>query len=109
MNYKMPKTILVRRVPTKVISLKEGGKVNKTGLHMLHKGEVVLPAKDVKMLQKLMPSKTMKGGFKKGSKSKTRPGEKDFTTKKTSKDFNRGGKREKTAQGSKVKRRPFSK
>jgi len=45
--------------------------------------------------------------FKKGSMSKTRKGEEDFTTKKTSKDFNRGGKREKTAEGSKVKRRPF--
>jgi len=45
--------------------------------------------------------------FKKGSASKTRKGEKDFTTKKTSKDFDRGGKRFKTAQGSLVMRSPF--
>tara|TARA_R100000773_G_scaffold41797_1_gene38528 strand:- start:789 stop:1148 length:360 start_codon:yes stop_codon:yes gene_type:complete len=45
---------------------------------------------------------------KKGQASKTRKGEEDFTTKKTSKDFDRGGKREKTAQGSKVQRRPFT-
>ena len=45
--------------------------------------------------------------FSKGSKSKTRPGELDFSTKATSKDFDRGGKRKKTAQGSKVKRRPY--
>jgi hypothetical protein len=45
--------------------------------------------------------------FKKGGMSKTRKGEEDFTTKKTSKDFNRGGKREKTPEESKVKRRPF--
>jgi len=46
--------------------------------------------------------------FKKGSVSKTRKGEKDFTTKKTSKDFNRGGKRFNTAQGSRVVRSPYS-
>ena len=45
--------------------------------------------------------------FKKGSASKTRKGEKDFTTKKTSKYFDRGGKRFKTAQGSLVMRTPF--
>ena len=46
---------------------------------------------------------------KKGMKSKTMPGKEDFTTKKGSKDFDRGGKREKTAEGSKVKRKPFEK
>ncbi len=45
--------------------------------------------------------------FKKGGMSKTRKGEEDFTTKKTSKDFNRAGMRQKTPEGSKVKRRPF--
>ena len=45
---------------------------------------------------------------KKGMASKTRKGEEDFTTKKTSKDFDRGGRRERTAQGSKVVRRPFT-
>tara|TARA_R100001369_G_scaffold76313_1_gene105456 strand:- start:234 stop:530 length:297 start_codon:yes stop_codon:yes gene_type:complete len=96
----MPRTVLVRRVPTRVISLKKGGKVEKTGLHQLHKGEVVLPANVVKSMSKT---------FSKGSMSKTMKGEKDFTTKKTSKDFDRGGKRMKTAEGSKVKRTPYSK
>jgi len=41
--------------------------------------------------------------FRKGGMSKTRKGEKDFTTKQSSKDFNRGGKRQKTPEGSKVK------
>lgn len=45
--------------------------------------------------------------FKKGGMSKTRKGEEDFTTKKTSKDFNRNSMRQKTPEGSKVKRRPF--
>ena len=47
--------------------------------------------------------------FSKGSKSKTMKGKEDFTTKKGNKDFDRGGKREKTAEGSKVKRRPYQK
>lgn len=45
---------------------------------------------------------------KKGEASKSRKGDEDFTTKKGSKDFDRGGKRERTAQGSDVKRRPFT-
>jgi hypothetical protein len=45
--------------------------------------------------------------FKKGSVSKTRKGEKDFTTKSTSKNFDRGGKRFQTAQGSNVVRSQF--
>ena len=45
---------------------------------------------------------------KKGQASKTMKGEEDFTTKKSSKDFDRGGKREQTAEGSSVKRRPFT-
>ena len=45
--------------------------------------------------------------FKKGSASKTRKGEKDFTSKKSSKDFDRGGKRFNTAQGSKIVRSPY--
>lgn len=47
--------------------------------------------------------------FSKGSKSKTMKGKEDFTSKLGNKDFNRGGKREKTAEGSTVKRRPFQK
>ena len=63
----------------------------------------MLKAQRVKMIQKV------KSDFKKGSRSKTMPGKLDFSTKKTSKDFDRKGKREKTAQGSKVVRRPYSK
>jgi len=57
------------------------------------------------MPQKL---KVVKKKFAKGSKSKTMKGKLDFTTKKTSKDFDRGGKRKKTAEDSKVVRRPYS-
>ena len=63
----------------------------------------MLKAQKVKMIKKV------KSDFKKGSKSKTMPGKLDFTTKKTSKDFDRGGKRKTTAQGSSVRRRPYSK
>ena len=63
----------------------------------------MLKAQKVKMIKKV------KTDFKKGSPSVTRKGELDFSTKKTSKDFDRGGKRKKTAQGSSVKRRPYSK
>lgn len=63
----------------------------------------MLKAQKVKMIKKV------KSDFKKGSKSKTMPGKLDFTTKRGSKFFDRGGKREDTAQGSKVKRRPYSK
>lgn len=63
----------------------------------------MIKAKKAKMI------KRVKSDFKKGSPSLTRKGELDFTTKKTSKDFDRKGKREKTAQGSKVVRRPYSK
>jgi len=55
-----------------------------------------------------MKLKVVKKKFGKGTKSKTMKGKLDFTTKTTSKDFDRGGKRKKTAQGSKVVRRPYS-
>ena len=46
------------------------------------------------------------GNPKKGQKSKTRKGRKDFTTKKTSKYFNRKGHRQsRSAKG--IKRRPY--
>lgn len=45
---------------------------------------------------------------KKGQKSKTMKGKEDFTTKRGNKDFDRDGKREKTAEGSKVKRKPYT-
>jgi len=46
-------------------------------------------------------------GFGKGSPSKSRPGKVDFSTKKSSKEFDRFGHRSRHAQGSRVKRRPF--
>ena len=63
----------------------------------------MIKAKKAKMI------KRVKTDFKKGSPSLTRKGELDFSTKKTSKDFDRKGKREKTAQGSSIRRRPYSK
>lgn len=45
--------------------------------------------------------------FHKGSASKTHPGEKDFTTKKTSKYFDRKGKRSTHAKGSFLERLPY--
>ena len=53
-------------------------------------------------------SRTLKAKkFSKGSASKTHPGEKDFTTKKTSKYFDRKGKRSTHAKGSFIKRLPY--
>lgn len=46
--------------------------------------------------------------FKKGSMSRTRPGEKDFTTKKTSLDFDRMGRRSRRPAGGGRARRPYS-
>lgn len=46
-------------------------------------------------------------GYRKGSKSKTMKGRKDFSTKKSSKVFNRRGHYQKHAQGSKKHRRPY--
>ena len=46
--------------------------------------------------------------YKKGSKSKTMKGRKDFTTKKGSKYFDRRGRRSRHAKGSRKKRRPYS-
>jgi len=58
------------------------------------------------MPQKL---KVVKKNFGKGTKSKTMKGKVDIRTKTTSKEFDKGGKRKKTAQGSKVVRTPYSK
>ena len=44
---------------------------------------------------------------KKGQKSWTMKGRKDFTTKKGNKFFNRRSRRQRRAQGSKIKRRPY--
>ena len=46
--------------------------------------------------------------YKKGSRSKTMKGRKDFTTKKRSKYFDRRGRRSRHAKGSRKKRRPYS-
>lgn len=63
----------------------------------------MMKAKKTKQIKKV------KSDFKKGSPSKTMPGKLDFSTKLGSKEFNRGGMRQKTAQGSTVKRRPYTK
>jgi len=94
-NIEMPKNpVSVALRKPMIVSFKKGGKVDKTGMYLLHKGEVVVP-KEV-MGRKGSPSKTMKGKL-------------DFTTKKGSKDFNRGGKRQTTKQGSKTKSTPYKK
>jgi hypothetical protein len=46
---------------------------------------------------------------RKGQKSRTHKGRRDFTTKKGNKKFNRKGHRQSRAQGSKKHRRPYSK
>ena len=48
-------------------------------------------------------------GYRKGSRSKTMKGKKDFTTKKSSKVFNRRRHYQKHAKGSRVIRRPYHK
>lgn len=47
--------------------------------------------------------------YRKGSKSKTMKGKKDFTTKKSSKVFNRRSHYQKHAKGSRKMRRPYHK
>ena len=49
-----------------------------------------------------------KGSSKKGCASKTHKGRKDYTTKKTSKYFDRKGHRSDHAEGKKTKRRPYT-
>jgi hypothetical protein len=53
------------------------------------------------------PRKPVKKAGTKGAKSKTMPGRLDFTTKRTSKFFVRGGKRFSTALGSTQIRNPY--
>tara|TARA_R110001599_G_scaffold185207_1_gene379408 strand:- start:765 stop:1145 length:381 start_codon:yes stop_codon:yes gene_type:complete len=103
----------------KAIGLSDGGKIQKEGLYLLHKGEIVVPASVVNRkappsnhpVKKTAPKSkrpVKKTAPKKGAKSKSMKGKKDFTTKKTSKDFNRGGKRQTRSAGG-VKRSPFTK
>lgn len=49
------------------------------------------------------------GRPKKGAKSKTHPGDKDYSTKKSSKDYDRDGHRSKHVEGSKKDKAPFKK
>lgn len=94
-NKEMPKDpVSVALRKPMIVSFKKGGKVDKTGMYLLHKGEVVVP--NEVMGRKGTPSKTMKGKL-------------DFTTKKGSKDFNRGARRLTTKQGSKTKSTPYKK
>jgi len=41
-------------VTSKPPSMKKGGMVKKTGLHYLHKGEMVVPVKDVKKVKQVL-------------------------------------------------------
>ena len=54
-------------------------------------------------------AKTAKKHYKKGSKSKTHKGEKDFTTKKSGKVFDRKGHYKRHPEGTKKHRRPYRK
>ena len=91
----------------KAIGLKEGGRIEKEGLYHLHKGEIVVPSA---VANKKAPKTNLPKGkaFSKGSASKSMKGKKDFSTKATSKDYDRAGKRStKTARG--VSKMPYSK
>jgi len=52
----------------KAMGFKHGGMVKKTGKHLVHKGEFVIPAKDVKKIQKMV--KQQKAKAKPKAKSK---------------------------------------
>lgn len=41
-----------KKAAMKIPSLKKGGRVKKTGLHLLHKGEEVIPANKVKSFKR---------------------------------------------------------
>lgn len=62
-----------------------------------------------KQLAALAKARSARKAYAKGTRSTTMPGRLDFTTKKTSKDFHRGGRLQQTAIGSNVRRRPFAK
>lgn len=59
-----------------------------------------------KSKRRMMHKRSARGSVK-GSMSKTHPGEKNYTVKASSKNFNRGGHWQHHAQGSKVVRRPY--
>ncbi len=75
--------------------------------------------RDVQHLSKKTTRKTVRRGrkgrgtrktrsFRKGSRSRTHPGRKDFTTKRGNKYFDRGGHRYRYAQGSMFARLPYT-
>jgi len=68
---------------------------------------VIQPTK--KISQHTINNQTMPFHYKKGSVSATMPGRKDFTTKKTSKMFNRGGHRFTHALGNSKPTKPYGK
>ena len=72
--------------------------------HLRKKDEAAKPAERAGRGRK---THTVKKKFHKGSPSKTHPGDKDFTTKKTSKYFDRKGKRYSHAEGSFIERLPY--
>jgi len=71
-------------------------------------GRVSMTKKEFDRMKDKVKKMSDKGKkFMKGGPSKTKKNELDFTTKKSSTMFNRGGKRQDTAQGSTRVRRPY--
>jgi len=59
--------------------------------------------------QRARSKKACRGTARKGCASRTRKGRLDYTTKKGSKFYNRGSRRQRRAQGTKRKSRPYAK
>lgn len=59
--------------------------------------------------QRARSKKACRGTARKGCASRTRKGTLDYTTKKGSKFYNRGSRRQRRAQGTKRKSRPYAK
>lgn len=85
-----------------IFGFEKGGQVPRTGVYKLHKGEMVVPASQAKALAGLIGKKPRKSGPKKGARSKTHPGDMDFTSKRGDKVHHIGGK------DVKRKRAPFA-
>lgn len=68
---------------------------------------VTVGGKKMMIMTKAEHDRKFKVG-RKGSMSKTRPGEKNFTTKKTSLDFDRDGRRSRRPASGGRARRPYS-
>ena len=102
----MPTISLKSRMPIKVVSMKTGGLVKKTGtIAKLHKGERVLTVKQNKQYEK--DKKIIRGVKSRkhtaGRASLSRAGDADYTTKRGDKDFHKKHKDVKS------KRRPYQK